>query len=178
MILTSWSSLPSRGISSGHQENGKQFKHNHCHMWQLDPKDNTGLGVWCPQRHPPLIPGSCEYITSQDKREWKLQTEVSLLISWPSNGEVIMDSPRWVECNHRDLNVGEKVEESEKNLRWWRQGQRDATLLTLRLEEGATGKGCGHLWKLEKARKRSPLGPPKGTQPCNADFSLVRPTSD
>lgn len=25
-----------------------------------------------------------------------------------------MNSPRWVQCNHRDLNVGEKVEESEK----------------------------------------------------------------
>lgn len=58
-----------------------------------------------------------------------------------------------------------------------RQGQSDAMLSALNMEEGPRAKERGRLQKLEKVRKRIP--PPERNEPCQClDFSPVRPMPD
>lgn len=84
------------------------------------------------------IPGICEYVISRGNREQKLQMQSMLLISWPWDGEIILDSLRrwnlitWVLKSGRG-----RRGEAERCM--WRG--LDPLLLVLKMKEWAISQG-------------------------------------
>lgn len=125
-----------------------------------------------------LIPETCEYVKLQDTGEFRL------FISWPGDGEVILDYPggpmaitspyKRADRKQRARISEEGTQKTENQDKWRRQtGTREPDSHVRGAQPDGAGSEGGKgswakeyrdLWKMEKARAYSTLEPPESNK--------------